>query len=63
MKEVYLELKQDFQTLQAHIFHKEWEMADLTLDYLEEMQFLMDIQMFEEWHIARLRVDRMLNLE
>lgn len=61
--EIWLELKEDFQQLQAHIYHKEWEMADLMLDYLDAHQHLMDIGMFEELQIARARVDWMLNSE
>lgn len=61
--EIFLELKQDFQVLQAHIYHKEWEKADIQLNYLETHLHLMDIQMFEEFQIARARVDWILNSE
>lgn len=57
------ELHEDFQAMQTHIYNKEWEMADLTLIYLEPFQHLMDIHMFEEYQIARARVDWMLNSE
>lgn len=62
-EEMLDELRVEFQTLQAHMFHREWEMAWLQLEYMQTMEHLMDISMWEEFIIAKRRLEWIMNSE